>query len=50
MLFLYSCIGGYVYQTLTKGEPGLGEKGERGLDGLPGVKVKHKAPMLNGVS
>lgn len=24
---------------LNQGEPGMGEKGERGLDGLPGIKV-----------
>lgn len=30
-----------VYRVLKQGEPGLGEKGERGLDGLPGIKAKH---------
>lgn len=28
------------YCVLKQGEPGIGEKGERGMDGLPGVKVE----------
>lgn len=34
-----------VYCILKKGEPGIGEKGERGLDGLPGLKVRDKCEM-----
>lgn len=29
-----------VYCALKQGEPGMGEKGERGMDGLPGFKVE----------
>lgn len=46
-IFFSSCINVNVYHTLTKGEPGIGEKGERGLDGLPGGKVKPKALKLS---
>lgn len=31
-----------VYCALKQGEPGMGEKGERGMDGLPGLKVEKK--------
>lgn len=47
--FSSSCIDINVYHTLTKGEPGMGEKGEKGFDGLPGVKVKHRAQILNDI-
>lgn len=49
-LFCSSCIDIYVYHALTKGEPGMGEKGERGLDGFPGMKVKYKGQILNRIS
>lgn len=26
--------------VMKKGEPGVGEKGERGMDGFPGLKVR----------
>lgn len=29
-----------VFCALKQGEPGFGEKGERGMDGLPGFKVE----------
>lgn len=43
--FHFSCINIECWTALSQGEPGMGEKGERGLDGLPGMKV-HK-PVIN---
>lgn len=43
--FHFSCINIECWTALCQGEPGMGEKGERGLDGLPGMKV-HK-PVIN---
>lgn len=31
---------------MKKGEPGMGEKGERGMDGLPGLKVRDMSAMV----
>ncbi len=32
-----------IYCVLKQGEPGMGEKGERGMDGLPGLKVEDRS-------
>lgn len=37
--FRLLCIDVKCWTPLKQGEPGIGEKGERGLDGLPGIKV-----------
>ena len=33
--------------VLKKGEPGVAEKGERGMDGLPGLKVWDNFEIAN---
>ncbi|CAG01202.1 unnamed protein product [Tetraodon nigroviridis] len=43
--FHFSCINIECWTALNQGEPGIGEKGDRGLDGLPGIKV-HKPVII----
>lgn len=38
-----------VYCVLKKGEPGTGEKGERGMDGLPGLKVRDELEIYTSI-
>lgn len=38
----FSCMNIEFWTSLKQGEPGMGEKGERGMDGRPGIKV-HKS-------
>lgn len=37
------------YCVLKQGEPGMGEKGERGMDGLPGLKVEDQSEIFSMV-
>lgn len=39
-MYLSFYVLNFVYCALKQGEPGMGEKGERGMDGLPGFKVE----------
>lgn len=43
--FHFSCINIECWTALNQGEQGVGEKGERGLDGLPGKQV-HKPVII----
>lgn len=40
VLFFMHLHSWMFYCVLKQGEPGIGEKGERGMDGLPGEKVE----------
>lgn len=45
IVFYVSYINIEIWTALNQGEPGMGQKGERGLDGLPGIKV-HKPVII----